>query len=255
MKANRGFARWIVILFPWVVCAICAGQREGKPLPESVPLRKIVEEAIEQGSRVILRRVEYEEAGGAATGEPDGSAEIRVRSRTYIEIDTRSTDPDDGEMIESQKKVEESQREMIRAVEAIGKGQERHAGTLSGIEGAQMDLSTGMKSSAREQAGIRGETAGTGGRVSDVDRTIQDSGRLLKRIDAQIKGLSSAVSELSSRVEGVGKSVDKAAQKAGKADKIELDGGEDYEGGEGQESGSDSGGDGKTESEGGGGEE
>ncbi len=206
-----------------LIAAIGYGQEpETVPTPDGPAIEGIIKDAVDSGSRVILKRVEY--VGGEDTA-PEGGAvsDKKVRSKTYIEIETRPAGLDEDEMIESQRKVEESQREMMKAMGVIGKGQESLGDRLGTVEGLGHGMTDGMKSEAREQSGVRGETASTGSEVSDVDRTVQDSNLLLKKIDAQVKSLSGAISELSSRVGEVKDSVGTAADETSRGiEKIRI---------------------------------
>ncbi|MDD5556696.1 MAG: hypothetical protein PHN82_05530 [bacterium] len=162
--------------------------------PEADGAMGVVEEAIGRGGRVILKRVDYLD-GGAGAGDEAGA----VRSRTYIEIDTRAAVPVDEDLLRSQERVEEGQREMLRAVDAIGRSQERQAGALGTIESSQADISSGMRGDAAALEAAREADA------EAADGAIGDSRRLLGEIEREIRSLSGAVGELSSRVEAAGR--------------------------------------------------
>jgi len=170
------------------------------PLSDEEPVKRIVEDAIAKGGKVILKRVDYapeDEKAARMEGDEGG-----VRSKTYIEIDSRpGSSVDEKEVIKSQQKIDESQKEMIKAVGAMEEEHKRMGTAMSSIDGRQRDAAAGMKSEAEEQADIRGEAARTGSAVGDSDETFQDSGALLSKIHAQVKELSGAVNELSTRVD------------------------------------------------------
>lgn len=190
-----------------LLSAICAAEPPDGDLRDGGSVSRIVEEALERGDRVILKRVEYRGDGTGAAAGPAGGSDAPVHSKTYIEIDSRTPSPPAAEMIESQRRVERNQREMQKAVRAIGIGQENIREGMAGVESSGQDLSVGMKSSRVERTAVRGDAARTGAEVSDVNRTVQDSERLLRSIDAQTKALSSAVGDLASRVEGLGENI------------------------------------------------
>lgn len=170
------------------------------PLSGAEPVKRIVEDAIAQGGKVILERVDYapeEEKSALMEGDRGG-----VRSKTYIEIDTRpGGSNDEKEVMKSQQKIDESQKEMIKAMESLEDEHKRMGTAMSSIDGRQRDAAAGMKSEAEEQTDIRGEAARTGSAASDSGEALQDSGALLSKIHTQVKELSGAVNELSSRVE------------------------------------------------------
>ncbi len=173
-----------------------------QPEPADAQVKRIVEDAINRGNTVILKKVDYVGGEGESPVPAPGGNSGAVRSKTYIEIDSRSPSAMDGEMVQSQKRVEESQQEMMKALDTIGQGQERQGVRLSGIESRGQDISAGMKRAADEEAAIRGQAADTGGATSDADRAVMDSDRLLMQINDQAASLSNSVSELSSRIEG-----------------------------------------------------
>jgi hypothetical protein len=197
-----------------LACCIAARAQQPGVIP-SPTVRNIVEEAIGRGSRVILKRVDYVDGQGEALPGAQATPGGAVRSKTYIEIDTRPSSVADEEVVQSQKRVEESQQQMIKAVGAIGQAQESQSGKMSAIEGRQQDAAAAMKSSAGELGAVREASASAGSTMSDADRTVQDSNRLLKQISAEIKSLSSAVDELSARVDQVGQDAAGAGAQGG----------------------------------------
>jgi hypothetical protein len=176
--------------------------------PAGADVEEIVTDAAHRGGRVILKKIEYVGGEGVPFDNKDGVPGEKIRSKTYIEIDTRPSVLGEEGLIESQKKVEGSQREMMKALGVIGEGQKKIDERVGTVEVMSQDVTSGMKVEAREQSAVRGETADTGSKVSEVDRTVQDSTLLLEKIDAQIRSLSTAVGELSSRLGEVKESVD-----------------------------------------------
>ncbi|MCX6358004.1 MAG: hypothetical protein NT045_09070 [Candidatus Aureabacteria bacterium] len=163
-------------------------------------VKDMVDSAVQRGSKVILKRVDYA-PGGLAPADNEG----QLRSKTYIEIDTRPGGSiNERELLQSQQKVEESQQEMIRAVDSIGEGQQRVDATLGSVEGRQREAAGGMKSAAGEQGAIRGEAANAAGVVGDTDQAVQESGALLHQIRSQARDLSGTMDDLSSRVDAEG---------------------------------------------------
>lgn len=185
----------------WVIVIPATAQHPGA-IP-SPTVQHMVEEALGRGSRVILKRVDYvagQDAPAGAQGEPGGA----VRSKTYIEIDTRPSAGADEEMIRSQERVEEGQREMLKAVEAIGTAQERQGSAMGAIESGQRNAASGSKSAAGEMGAMRGEAAAAGAETGEADNSVQSTEKMLEQIRGEIRNLSGAVSELSSRVDGEG---------------------------------------------------
>jgi len=172
-----------------------------QPEPSDRQVRSIVEDAINRGSTVTLKKVDYVGGEGEGAAPASGGNAGAVRSKTYIEIDTRPSSAMDEEMVQSQKRVEESQRKMMEAVDTIGQRQERQGVSLSGIESRGQDMSAGMKSAAGEEAAAGGRAADAGGATNEAGRVVMDSDRLLMQINDQITSLSNSVSELSSRIE------------------------------------------------------
>ncbi len=163
------------------------------PPPPEAQVKQIVEQAIGRGGKVIMKRVDY--ADGAAGGASEASGGP-VKSRTYIEIDSRPPgSAGDRDLIESQERIEKSQREMLRAVEAIGEGQRRTEAGMDAVHGLGVELSEAMRADAAAAAGLGGEA----GDAADVAR---DSERIMKRIDEQAKKLSESLDDLSTRMGG-----------------------------------------------------
>ncbi len=212
-----------------------------QPERADAQVKSIVEDAINRGSTVTIKKVDYVGGEGEGTAQPGGEKGGAVRSKTYIEIDGCPSSAMDEEMIRSQKKVEESQREMMDAVGVIGQRQEHHGVRLSGIESKGQDISAGMKSAAGEEAAAGEQTADSGRTADEAERTIVDSDNLIMQIDKQVTSLSEAVSELSSRVEGgrkgVGYSSGKEQTRAALTEKVRRpdESGRDDAAGEGGE--------------------
>ncbi|MEI6633330.1 MAG: hypothetical protein WCP22_05855 [Chlamydiota bacterium] len=179
--------------------AACAAPPEPVPSPSDAQVKRIVEQAIDRGSKVIVKRVDYTDGGSGASPEAPAGP---VKSKTYIEIDSRPPGAaDDRELIESQKRIEESQREMLRSVEVIGKSQERGGESLSAIQGRGQEMSGGMRGGAAETGALRGEAAGAGGKAGEVGDAVGESEKIMKQIDTQAKELSGSIDELSARMD------------------------------------------------------
>lgn len=179
--------------------AVRAAPPEALPSPPDAQVKRIVEQAIDRGSKVIVKRVDYTNAAGGAM--PDAPAGP-VKSKTYIEIDSRPPGAaDESELLESQRRVEESQREMLRSVEVLGESQQRGANGLGTVEGSGRELSGAMRGSAAETEALRGEAAGTGGKAGEVGDAVGDSEAIMTQIDRQAKKLSETIDELSARMD------------------------------------------------------
>lgn len=189
-----------------VVAAACAAGAalavppDPVPAEPEAPVRQIVERALDRGSRVIVKRVDYRDgADGEAPGV--GVPEAPVRSRTYIEIDTRPPGAaGDRELLESQVRIEEHQREIGRSVEAIATGQERTAGTLRSIEGLGHDVSGGMGGGAAESDALRGAVAGAAVQAGETEEAVVEADAILRQIEIQARELSGSIDELSDRI-------------------------------------------------------
>lgn len=179
--------------------AACAAPPEPVPSPPDAQVKRIVEQAIDRGSKVIVKRVDYTDGGSGASPEAPAGP---VKSKTYIEIDSRPPgSADDRELLESQKRVEESQREMRESVEVIRESQVRGEDSLSAIQGRGQEMSGGMRGGAAETGALRGEAAGAGGKAGEVGDAVGESEKILKQIDTQSKELSGSIDELSARMD------------------------------------------------------
>lgn len=195
MRAAWGAAVWAACL----AAPSWAAPPEPHPASPEAPVKRIVEQALSRGSKVIVRRVDY--ADGADPSLPEAPAGP-VKSKTYIEIDSRPPgSPDDRELLESQRRVEESQREMLRAADAIGESQARGVEGLGAIQGRGAELSGGMRDAAAGTEALRGEVAGTGAKAGEVGDGVGESARIMRQIDSQVKELSGSIDELSSRMD------------------------------------------------------
>ena len=195
---REGRVRWIAVVAAYAAGAAFAAPPEPVPSPPDAPVKHIVEQAIDRGSKVILKRVDYTDgAGGGAAAAPAGP----VRSRTYIEIDSRPPGAgDDREMVESQRRIEESQREMLRSVAVIEAGQNRSRETLRAVEGRGREVSGGMESGAAEVGALRGSAADVATQADDAGNAVVDAEKILRQIGNQTKELSGSIDELSARM-------------------------------------------------------
>ena len=189
---------------PAIIAACAAGAAYSAP-PEPVPsppdaqMKRIVEQAIDRGSKVIVKRVDY--TNGESGASPEALAGP-VKSKTYIEIDSRPPGAaDDRELLESQRRIEESQREMLESVKVIGESQGRGGESLSAIQGRGQEMSGGMRGGAAETGALRGEAARAGGKAGEVGDMVGESEKIMKQIDTQAKELSGSIDELSARMD------------------------------------------------------
>ena len=181
-----------------VAGAVFAVPPDPPPAETEAPVRRIVEQALDRGSRVIVKRVDYRDGEG---GEAPGVPEAPVRSRTYIEIDTRPPGAaGDRELLESQVRIEERQREIGDSVEAIAAGQERAAVTLRSIERLGHDVSGGMGRAAAEADALRGSAAGAAVHAGETAEAVAETDTILRQIEIEARELSGSIDALSDRI-------------------------------------------------------